>query len=109
VEGLANILGCRASSLPMKYLGLSLGASIKVKSIWDEIIEKIEHLLEGSKMIYLSKGNPKGLAHVVEALVLGFASFKVQGSTPHGCKQFLGATPLDENASDLISSVYGNF
>jgi hypothetical protein len=26
VEGLADILGCRVSSLPLKYLGLSLGA-----------------------------------------------------------------------------------
>jgi hypothetical protein len=29
VEGLARILGCRVSSLPMKYLGLPLGASFK--------------------------------------------------------------------------------
>jgi hypothetical protein len=28
---------------------------IKVKSIWDDIIEKIEHRLAGSKMVYLSK------------------------------------------------------
>jgi len=28
------------SSLPMKYLGLPLGASFKAKSIWDDIIEK---------------------------------------------------------------------
>ena len=40
VEGLACILGCRISSLPMKYLGLLLGASLKEKSIWDGIIEK---------------------------------------------------------------------
>jgi hypothetical protein len=56
VEGLANILGCRVSSLPLKYLGLSLGASFKAKSIWDSIIEKIERCLEGWKMMYLSKG-----------------------------------------------------
>ena len=33
VEGLTRILGCRVSSLPMKYLGLPLGASFKIKSI----------------------------------------------------------------------------
>ena len=38
--------------------------------------------------------NSKGLANVVKALVLGFASFKVQGLILHGYKQFLGATPL---------------
>jgi hypothetical protein len=40
-EGLASILGCKVSSLPMKYLGLPLGASFKAKSLWDDIIEKI--------------------------------------------------------------------
>jgi small basic protein len=33
VEGLTRILGCRVSSLPMKYLGLPLSASFKIKSI----------------------------------------------------------------------------
>jgi hypothetical protein len=40
--------------------------------------------------------NPMGLAHVVEALVLGFTPFKVQGSNLHGCKQFFGTTPSGE-------------
>ena len=34
---------------------------------------------------------PLEIISSVKALVLGFAPFKVQGSTPHGCKQFLGA------------------
>jgi hypothetical protein len=42
VEVLASILGCRVSSLLMK-------------SIWDDIIEKIERRLAGWKMMYLSK------------------------------------------------------
>jgi hypothetical protein len=42
VDGLANILGCGVSSLPLKYLGLLLGAPFKAKSIWDGVIEKIE-------------------------------------------------------------------
>jgi hypothetical protein len=32
-EGLASILGCRVASLPMKYLGLSLGAHYKASTI----------------------------------------------------------------------------
>jgi hypothetical protein len=36
------------------------------------------------------------LAHVVEALVLRFALFKVQGLTFHGCKQFFEARPPEE-------------
>jgi hypothetical protein len=56
VDGLASILGCRVSSLPLKYLSLPLGASFKAKSIWDGVIEKIERCLAHWKMMYLSKG-----------------------------------------------------
>jgi hypothetical protein len=56
VGGLARILGCRVSSLPMKYLGLPLGALYKAKSIWDGIVEKMKRRLAGWKMLYLSKG-----------------------------------------------------
>jgi hypothetical protein len=33
-----------------------LGASFKAKSIWDDIIEKVERCLAGCKWLYLSKG-----------------------------------------------------
>jgi len=56
VGGLARILGCKVTSLPMKYLGLPLGASYEAKSIWDGIVEKMDCLLAGWKMFYLSKG-----------------------------------------------------
>lgn len=39
-EELANILNCNKSSLPLKYLGLLLGASFKSKVIWDGVVEK---------------------------------------------------------------------
>jgi len=41
VDGLASILGSGVFSLPLKYLGLLLGAS-KANYIWDGVIEKIE-------------------------------------------------------------------
>ena len=47
---------CMASSLPIKYLGLPLGASFKAKSIWDDIIEKIRASFGWWKQLYLSKG-----------------------------------------------------
>jgi hypothetical protein len=56
VDGLASILGCGVSSLPMKYLGLPLGTSFKAKSIWDGVLEKIERHLASWKRMYLSKG-----------------------------------------------------
>jgi uncharacterized membrane protein YdjX (TVP38/TMEM64 family) len=42
---LTSILGCGTSSLPLKYLGLLLGASYKAKSIWNVIVEKMERQL----------------------------------------------------------------
>jgi hypothetical protein len=56
VGRLAGILGCRVSSLPVKYFGLLLGDLYKAKSIWKSIIEKMERNLVGWKRLYLSKG-----------------------------------------------------
>ena len=53
---LVEILGCRESALPMKYLGLPLGASFKDKTVWNPILEKMEQRLAGWKRLYLSKG-----------------------------------------------------
>jgi len=55
VDGLASILGCGVSSLPLKYLGILLGAFYRAKLIWDNVIEKIERRLASWKKIYLSK------------------------------------------------------
>ena len=53
---LVAVLGCKQGSLPMKYLGLPLGAKFKDKSIWKPILEKMERKLAGWKKLYLSKG-----------------------------------------------------
>jgi hypothetical protein len=51
VEELAFILGWIVSKLPMKYLGLPLGARFKSHEIWDPILEKMEKRLVGWKKI----------------------------------------------------------
>jgi hypothetical protein len=56
LEMLVDMLGCKTSTLPMNYLGLPLGASFKMQSIWNPIVEKMEHRLAGWKRLYLSKG-----------------------------------------------------
>ena len=53
---LVGMLGCRQSSLPLKYLGLPLGANFKELPIWNPILEKMERRLAGWKRLYLSKG-----------------------------------------------------
>ena len=45
VHAMVEILGCRIGSLPMTYLGMSLGASHKSPTIWNPILEKIERKL----------------------------------------------------------------
>ena len=53
---LVGMLGCRQSSLPLRYLGLLLGAKFKELSIWNPILEKMERRLARWKRLYLSKG-----------------------------------------------------
>ena len=53
---LASVLPCRVGRLPMKYLGLPLGAPFKETSIWNPILEKVEERVLGSKRPHLSKG-----------------------------------------------------
>lgn len=55
VDGLTDILGCGVSFLPLKYLGLPVGACYKAKPIWNEVVEKIERHLTSWKRMYLSK------------------------------------------------------
>jgi hypothetical protein len=45
IGSLACILACRVLCLHMKYLGIPLGASYKAKSIWDNILDNMEHHL----------------------------------------------------------------
>lgn len=47
IKLLVDVLGCKLGSLPMRYLGLPLGAKFKEKSIWNPIMEKVEKRLVG--------------------------------------------------------------
>ena len=55
MDVLVGMLGWRQSSLPLRYLGLPLGAKFKELSIWNPILEKMERRLAGWKRLYLSK------------------------------------------------------
>ena len=56
IDLLLNVLGCKQGTLPMKYLGLPLGAKFKDKTIWNPILEKMERRLTSWKCLYLSRG-----------------------------------------------------
>uniref|UniRef100_A0A2N9HQ79 Reverse transcriptase domain-containing protein n=1 Tax=Fagus sylvatica TaxID=28930 RepID=A0A2N9HQ79_FAGSY len=56
LTNLVALLECKISTVPMKYLGMPLGARFKSKLIWDPILEKLGRKLAGWKHLYLSKG-----------------------------------------------------
>ncbi|XP_065637938.1 uncharacterized protein LOC111996960 [Quercus suber] len=56
IDLLLTVLACKQGTLPMKYLGLHLGAKFEDKTTWNPIIEKMERRLAGLKHLYLSKG-----------------------------------------------------
>lgn len=43
-------------SFSMSYRSPPLGSHLKTKSIWEVIVEKVEHRLAGWKRLYISKG-----------------------------------------------------
>ena len=49
LNGLARILCYKVGTLPMRYLGMPLGAHYKDSSIWNPIIEKMEKWVVGWK------------------------------------------------------------
>jgi hypothetical protein len=56
VDQLAGSLGCGTAELPLKYLGLLLGASFKLKAMWRDLEDLIVQRLAPWKHSYLSKG-----------------------------------------------------
>ena len=56
VDGLADIMSSGISALPLKYLGLLLGASYKAKYISNGVVEKIDCWLASWKEMYFFKG-----------------------------------------------------
>ena len=73
MDVLVGMLGCWQSSLPLRYLGLPLGAKFKELSICNPILEKMEWRLAGWKRLYLSKGG-KGKKSTLSSLPTYFLS-----------------------------------
>jgi hypothetical protein len=94
IEELADILGCKTSKLPMKYLGLPLGARFKAKEIWNPIVEKMEHRLAGWKRIYLSKG---GRLTLIKSTLSNLPTY------------FLSLFPIPADVTNLIEKIQRNF
>ncbi|CAL5432957.1 unnamed protein product [Camellia sinensis] len=50
----AGLLNCKTQNLPIKYLGLPLGANPKRKNTWKPVVDKVKLRLAGWKMKLLS-------------------------------------------------------
>ena len=57
LDELANVLGCKIGVLPLTYLDMPLGASYKLSSIWNLVLEKLEKHLAMWKKMYLYMGD----------------------------------------------------
>ena len=69
---LVELLWCKIGGLPMTYrshLGMPLVAYLKVKLVWNPILEKMEHRVSGWKKLYLSKGGRLALLNGVHVRV----------------------------------------
>ncbi|XP_052110107.1 uncharacterized protein LOC127741497 [Arachis duranensis] len=52
---MCNLLGCKGATLPVKYLGISLGANPRLVKTWKPIIDKVEEKLSLWKAKLLNK------------------------------------------------------
>ncbi|XP_016204098.1 uncharacterized protein LOC107644684 [Arachis ipaensis] len=55
VRRMCHVLGCKQESLPVKYLGISLGANPRLVKTWKPIIDKVEEKLSLWKAKVLNK------------------------------------------------------
>lgn len=69
IDSLAANLGCKVESLPLSYLGLSLGASFKRNEAWGLVVDRVRRKLVGWKVNYLSRGGRVTLIKAVVANV----------------------------------------
>ncbi|XP_057730158.1 uncharacterized protein LOC130945464 [Arachis stenosperma] len=55
VQRMCRVLGCKEASLPVKYLGISLGANMRLVKTWKPIIDKVKEKFSLWKAKMLNK------------------------------------------------------
>ncbi|XP_041019121.1 uncharacterized protein LOC121261047 [Juglans microcarpa x Juglans regia] len=94
VEIFASTIGCKISSLLMKYLGLPLGASFKSERIWNDVVERVECRLAAWKRLYLSKG---GRLTLIKSTLSNLTTY------------FLSLFPLSTKVANRIEKLQRDF
>jgi hypothetical protein len=109
IGNLTAYLGCRVASIPMKYLGLPLGAAYKDTSMWNGVTEQMERRLAGWKKIYLSKG---GQLNLIKSMLYNLPTYylslflvpmSVANRIEKIQRDFLWGGMGDENKLHLVS------
>ncbi|XP_026384654.1 uncharacterized protein LOC113280216 [Papaver somniferum] len=59
IQIVAEILKCKIESLPLKYLGMSVGANSRCSAIWESIIEKFQKKLAPWKRKFFTKAGKR--------------------------------------------------
>ncbi|KAL4306346.1 hypothetical protein AHAS_Ahas16G0169100 [Arachis hypogaea] len=88
VRNICGLLGCTEAALPVRYLGISLGANPWLVKTWKPIIDKVEEklslikfVLNGLPVYYLSLYKmSKGVAEKLIALQRRFLWSKEDGN-----------------------------
>ena len=70
IDRLASILKCESAALPFTYLGLSVGANMKLAKYWSLVIEKVKRKLSNWKAKSLSFGERLTLVNLVLSSLL---------------------------------------
>ncbi|XP_026459317.1 uncharacterized protein LOC113359977 [Papaver somniferum] len=63
VAAIAEILKCKIEVLPLKYLGMAMGAASRSYNIWDSVIEKFQKKLAPWKRKFFTKAGRILLMH----------------------------------------------
>ena len=94
LSAMAELLYCWIGSLPLQYLGMSLGAPYKALEIWNPIIEKVERRLAGWQKMYLSKG---GRFTLLKSILSSLPTY------------YLSLFPISVSVAKRIESLQRNF
>nr|XP_025607340.1 uncharacterized protein LOC112698200 [Arachis hypogaea] len=60
VQRMCSVLGCKQANLPVKYLGILLGANPRMVKTWKPVIDKVEEKLSLWKAKILNKAGVAG-------------------------------------------------
>ncbi|XP_016165058.1 uncharacterized protein LOC107607644 [Arachis ipaensis] len=108
VERMCYLLGCKRDALPVKYLGISLGAKPRLVKTWKPIIDKVEEKLSLWKAKVLNKaGKLVLIKSVLNSLPVYYLSlFKMPKAVAEKLislqRRFLWSTEEGRNGMALV-------